>query len=300
MSGYLHSNYSRSLAEFGVPRLLPGSKGWLLERQIPGALHRDAMGPYPLFACADWSGLPDDLESLKAQIVTLALVPDPFGNYERALLERCFDRVDHFKVRYVIDVRQGAGNIGTSHHRYYAKRALSTVSVEPCPFPTQFAEEWVGLYAGLVRRHSLMGIKAFSPEALSEQLRVPGLVMFRALNQGHPVGIHLWYVQGPVAYSHLTAITDAGYRLGASYALYSFAINWFSPKVLWLDLGAGSGTSQNPADGLSQFKRGWSTGTRPTYFCTRVYDREKYATILETKGNPVTTHFPAYRAGEFA
>jgi hypothetical protein len=300
MTGYLHPAYSRSLAGFGVPRPLPTCMGWLLERQIPGSDQRDAMGPYPLFACGEWSGLRADLEELGAAILTLAVVPDPFGNHDRALLESCFDEVHHFKDRYVVDLGTNAGKVGSGHHRYYARRASSTVAVEPCPSPDRFAEEWIRLYTELIRRRGLMGIKAFSPEALSEQLRVPGIVMFRALDRGHPVGMHLWYAQGPVAYSHLTAMTDAGYRLGASYALYSFAIDWFRSRVLWLDLGAGSGTTQNPDDGLSRFKRGWSTGTRPTYFCTRVYDRAEYSRILRARGKPATAHFPAYRQGEFA
>jgi hypothetical protein len=258
------------------------------------------MGPYPLFACPDWSGLGADLESLGADHLTLALVPDPFGDYDHDLLERCFDRVSHFKDRYVIDLRQTSGEIGTSHHRYYARKAATTVSVESCPSPARFAEEWIGLYAGLIRRRGLRGIKAFTPEVLSAQLRIPGMVMFRALSRGLVVGMHLWYLQGPVAYSHLTALTDEGYRLGASYALHSFAIDWFASRALWLDLGAGSGTTHHPADGLSRFKRGWATGTRPTYFCTRIYDRQGYARLVRARGDPATPYFPAYRAGELA
>ena len=55
MSGYMHLGYAESLVEFGTPRELPRSGGWVLERQIPGFSYRDAMGCYPLFACQDWS-----------------------------------------------------------------------------------------------------------------------------------------------------------------------------------------------------------------------------------------------------
>jgi hypothetical protein len=60
-SGYMHPNYAHSLREFGEPRELPGSGGWILERIIPGTPYRDAMGCYPLFACNDWSKLANDL-----------------------------------------------------------------------------------------------------------------------------------------------------------------------------------------------------------------------------------------------
>ena len=60
VTGYMHPGHAASLAEFGTPRELPRSGGWLLERAIPGAAARDAMGAYPLFACRDWTSLRAD------------------------------------------------------------------------------------------------------------------------------------------------------------------------------------------------------------------------------------------------
>jgi hypothetical protein len=82
ITGYLHPGYAASLAEFGTPRLLPRSEGWILERQIPGSPYSDGMGCYPLFACQDWSQLHADLESIGSELVSLALVTDPFGKYD--------------------------------------------------------------------------------------------------------------------------------------------------------------------------------------------------------------------------
>ena len=56
-TGYAHPAYAESLAEFGVPRLLPRSGGWILERRIESFPDRDAAGCYPLFSCRDWSRL---------------------------------------------------------------------------------------------------------------------------------------------------------------------------------------------------------------------------------------------------
>ncbi len=296
-AGYLSPAYPRSLAEFGAPRLLPRCRGWLLERDIPGSGARDAMGPYPLFACRDWAGLAADLDDLGAGVVSVAIVPDPFGDHDPGLLQRCFDRVLLFKDRYVTDLRVPAEEIGTRHHRYYARKALAAVAVEHCPDAPRFADEWTALYARLIQRHGLRGIQAFSPKALAEQLGVPGAVLFRAVHEGRGVGMHLWYVQGAVAYSHLTALCDTGYHVGASYALYAFALDWFRPRLRWLDLGAGAGTTRRLADGLDRFKRGWATGARPTYFCARVCDREKYAQLVRARGNLATSYFPEYREG---
>lgn len=299
VTGYLHPGYAESLREFGTPRELPRCGGWFLERQIPGFLYRDAMGCYPLFACQDWSKLASDLDNIGDDLVSLALVTDPFGEYKEAYLHRCFDVVIPFKEHFIADLRLPMNDIVSRHHRYYARKALENVSVERCYDPTLFLDEWVDLYAALIERLNLKGIKAFSRIAFAKQLGIPGIVMFRVISQGSTVGAHLWYAQGEVAYSHLAAFSPLGYDLMASYALYWSAIEYFADEVRWLDLGAGAGVESNGTDGLSQFKRGWSTGTRTVYFCGRIFDHQGYSKIVKAKGIAATTYFPAYRKGEF-
>src|SRR5438045_5100866 len=91
-TGYAHPQYAASLGEYGAPRLLPRSRGWILERPIPGTDVRDAMGCYPLFACQDWSGLSDDLAEISRErsLVSVVLVTDPFGEYHEADLHAAF------------------------------------------------------------------------------------------------------------------------------------------------------------------------------------------------------------------
>jgi len=239
------------------------------------------------------------LDNLENELVSLTLVTDPFGEYDFTYLRKCFkDVVNPFKEHFVTDLRSPT-NIVSKHHRYYARKALEKTHVEKCEDPTQFIDEWVDLYASLVKRHDLKGIKAFSRDAFVKQLNVPGLVMFRATSQDAVVGVHLWYVQGEVAYSHLAASSPFGYKLMAAYALYCFAIEYFADRVRWLNLGAGAGTGNDGTSGLSQFKRGWSTGSRTAYFCGRILDRVRYSEVLLAKGTSATDYFPAYRKDEF-
>jgi hypothetical protein len=296
-AGYDHPAYPASLSGFGRPQRLPRSGGWILVRDIPGTDLQDGLGPYPLFACPDWAGLPADLGSLPG-LVSLALVPDPFGGHDEALLRSCFDRVRPFKDHYVIDL--SADRIGSGHHRARARKALAAVTVEHCPEPGAVASQWVELYAELIRRHRLRGIKAFSPQALTDQLDVPGTILFRARVGDRPVGMFVLYARGEVAYHHLSAQNAEGYELGASYALHARAIDWLRGRARWLDLGAGAGVTADPTDGLSRFKRGWATGTRTAYFCGRVFDPDRYAALVRRSGCPPTDYFPAYRAGELA
>jgi hypothetical protein len=270
-----------------------------LERQIPGFLYYDAMGCYPLFFCQDWSQLCVDLEDIGDELTSIALVTDPFGVYDRAYLEQCFDMVTPFKEHFVVDCSQPMDVIVSKHHRYYARKALKSVHVEKCQDPTQFLSEWVSLYATLIDRHNLKGIKTFSRMAFAKQLSIPGMVMFRAVSQGVTVGLDLWYVQGEVAYGHLVAYSPLGYKLRASYALKWYLIRYFADKVRWIDLGGGAGVGSKNADGLSHFKRDWSTGTRTAYFCGRIFDHERYMEIVKAKGITDTDYFPAYRSGEF-
>ena len=299
MVGYMHPSYAESLCEFGIPRKLPHSGGSILIRHIPGFTDVDAMGCYPLFFCQDWCQLHSDLQNVDGELVSLAIVTDPFGKFDKRYLGDSFDSVIPFKEHFIVDLQLSTSDLVSAHHRYYARKAVKCLQVEECPEPIKCIDEWVALYTNLMSRHGLSGIKTFSRDAFARQLEIPGTVMFRVLHQHVTVAAQIWFVQGEVGYSHLTALSEAGYALRASYALYWFAMEYFLGKVRWLDLGAGAGTNNNANDGLSEFKRGWSSGTRTTYFCGRIFNRERYAEITKATYSTDTNYFPAYRKGEF-
>ena len=131
MTGYLHPAYAESLSEFGRLRLLPRSRGWILERPIPACPYFDAMGCYPLFTCHDWSELPGDLVDLGSELVSLFAVIDPFTPCTRADLELCFqDAVFPFKEHFVVELTRSPQTFVSNHHRRYARRALEQLTVE--------------------------------------------------------------------------------------------------------------------------------------------------------------------------
>lgn len=306
-AGYAHPDYAQALSEFGEPLLLPASQGWILVRSIPdGSTAQigctDAMGTYPLFACQDWRALPEDLEKISHSLVSLALVADPFGNYTLDLLRTCFgDILYPFKQHYIVDAHLPPGSSVSAHHRSYARSTLRKVSVWVHPEPTQFVDEWVRLYACLVERHGLRGIKAFSRRAFSAMLELPGLVLLVAQSGDEPLAAHMWFVQGEVAYSHLAASSEEGYKCMASYALHWQALVHFHKQVRWLDLGAGAGVGAGAdVSGLEKFKRGWASDSRPVYFCGRIFNSQRYAEISALRGEAQSGYFPAYRRGEMA
>jgi hypothetical protein len=298
-SGYLHRDYAYSLEEFGRPRHLPLSAGWTLTRLIPSTSAHDAIGCYPLFCCRHWDGLADDLAAID-DLVAVSLVTDPFGEHSPDLLHRCFpDVMIPFKEHFVIDLERELTEFVCRHHQRNAKHALESVAIEHCAVPDAYIDEWVELYAQLIRRHGISGIPAFSRQILTRQLRVPGLELFRAVAGGETVGMLQWFVQNQVAYYHLAAYNEIGYRMKASFALFWVACEYFRDRgVRWLNLGAGPGARGGDESGLTRFKRGWSTGTRTAYFCGRIFDRETYATFAR-QNPPAAGYFPAYRNDEF-
>ena len=298
-TGYGHQDYASSLAEFGTPLRLPLSGGWLLRRRIEGTTFFDAMGPYPMFFCRDWSRLDADLSALATELVSVVVVPDPFALQSAGNLEKTFDHVVRFKDHYVAELTQPPERFVRSSHRAHSRRALRSLEVDVCERPWEHIDDWVRLYANLTRRHSISGLRSFSRPAFEKQLRTPGLVMFRATAGDEIVGLDLWFVQGDVAYGHLAAFSDLGYTLRASYATKWTMLHSFMGRVKWVDLTGSSGLAVDEMDGLARFKSGWSTTTKPAYLCERILQPDVYAALAAARPTSREGYFPAYRTGEF-
>jgi hypothetical protein len=301
VTGYLHPRYAESLCEFGDPLPLPKSGGWLLMRRVDDD-HADAMSAYPLLACLDWKLLKSDFDQLTgSSLVSVVVVTDPFGEYDEPLLRNTFgDFAVPFKSHYACDLARPLDETISKHHSRNASIGLEQVAVERCEDPASHLDEWVRVYSVLIQRHQITGIRAFSRNSFAKQLQTPGIVCFRAIHQRQTVGMILWYLQNGVAYYHLGAYTDEGYELRASFALFRRALDYFAESGLnYANLGAGAGLGSSADDGLTRFKRGWSTCVRTAYICGRIFDREEYDRLVRARGVEDTDYFPAYRKGEF-
>lgn len=300
VGAYLDQKYADAFSAYGVPRRLPLSGAWLLQRDITGG-GKDAMGLYPILMCREWSALRHDLANLQ-NVVCVSAVIDPFAEVEPAELAECFpDLFRHFKDHYVADLRFAPDEYVGAQHRRYARRALKSVDVHDGPAAELDADVFAGLYERLVARHAVKGIASFGRESLAAQLAVPGAVAFCAIVNGACVGASIWYVYEDRAYYHLAAYDEVGYALRASYALFWRAIEYFTSRVRWLNFGGAAGTTVSETDGLTQFKRGWSNTVRPAYLCGRIVDAVRYAEICEAAGFDAkdSSYFPAYRRGEW-
>lgn len=304
MMGYGHKAYAESLAEFGRPLFLPKSGGWILVRDIPETPYQDAMGCYPLFACEDWSALADDLSHLKEDLVCISLVTDPFGQYDQALLERTFPtKVQVFKEHFIACPRDPVIESIPSRHRSRARKGLKNLNVQEVANPPESLKTWCSLYSNLIERHSIRGLARFSERVFQTQLEVPGIHVFTATTGDETVGMVLWYCHDEVAYYHLAANSERGYELEASSALLLRSFEMMAARgVRKVTLGAGAGIAEQPGvcvDGLTLFKRGWSSHTQPVYFCARILNDHVYAKLSRHTRTQESEFFPNYRTGEY-
>jgi hypothetical protein len=174
---------------------------------------------------------------------------------------------------------------------------MGSVDVEISVGSTAHLDEWVVLYEGLVERHSLVGIRAFSTTSFRGQLALPGMLAVRAERDGATVAMTLWLTDGESAYYHLGASSDVGRQVSASYALFAVALDHLRERgIRQVELGAGAG-GESKDDGLSRFKRGWANQELPAYVCGRIFDRSAYSALAAgIRGHG--RWFPAYRAAD--
>jgi len=300
LTGYCHSNYALSFSQLGKPRKLPACGGWVIERNIPGTTHSDCMGCYPLFSCKDWGKIHEDLIEIRSEMVSLTLVTDPFAPFDKAYLEKIFNIVKPYKNHFVADLHQDLNSFVNKKHRQKARSALSIMQMEFCNEPLKYLNEWIVLYQNLVKRHSIIGIRAFSNESFHRQLETDGMNIALCRICDEIIAAMLFIVDGDVAYTHLSAFSDKAYNVNASFGLYWGVLNYLKElNVKFVDIGAGSGISQSETDGLIRFKTGWSNTNRMVYLCGCILDGEKYAEVCRLKSIEGNNYFPSYRVGEF-
>ncbi len=298
--GYASAGYARSMRYAGTPLALPHCGGWVLERPIAGTTFRDATGCYPVFACGDWTRIGDDVKALARRgLVSLTLVADAFADLDPAQLQQHFDVVRVFKQHFVADLARAPEQIASAHHRYEARKALRRLELDASWRPLELLDEWTTLYAHLVARHRISGLRAFPATAFRDLFALDGVCLMRARHKGEMVGAQLIVLQKDVAHAHLAAFSPSGYRLGASYALDWFALDTLRDRACWIDWGGQPGPEQGAPDGLSRYKKGWSSTGRTTWLLGAILNRAAYTGVARSRDSG-SSYFPVYRQGEFA
>ena len=79
---------------------------------------------------------------------------------------------------------------------------------------------WVDLYNGLVARRAVTGVADFPRSYFQAVAADPTFVTFAARAEDKVLAMAIWFTHRGAVYNHLGASSDAGYAVGASYALY--------------------------------------------------------------------------------
>lgn len=288
---YLSKLYAGAFGNGYEPVRLEALGGYVLKRPIAGTDYADAMGCYPLCPLAENAALEKDFEMLAAQgIVSLVLVTDPFFAMSVPRLEQLFDKVRvAYKEHFVIDFTQPEFAY-SKHHRDRVRKAVKSVEVRKIALRDHL-DEWCALYDGLVQKRGVTGIQAFSRHYF-EALCALEPEMFGGFSEGRLVCAHLCLQHAGHGYSHLTASSEEGYKLRATFAVYDFTFRHFAEHGgKMFDLGGGAGV-ENASEGLAQFKQGFSNATRPCHLVGKIINPAIYEKLSAVKQS---NFFPAYR-----
>jgi signal transduction histidine kinase len=292
--GYSSSEYAYSLQEFGTPIFLPNSKGYLLKRPIPASFYEDCCAPYPLFKCQNWAGLKNDLEELNESVVSVVAVMDPLSEFQPTELGFNIGVVP-FKQHFIVDLQTPWEQALPPNHKRNAKKASQSLHIEKVAYSPTVLEEWIKLYEHLIERHQIMGIARFSRLAFEMQLQLPDIDIYQAKFGTEVVGMALFLNDEEQVYYHLAAYNETGYSKSAAFGIFWHAFKDYQKEARVVCLGAGAGVNEKE-DGLTRFKRGWSTGTRTAYLAKHIANPEVYEELTKQQKKQGRSYFPAYRA----
>ena len=261
--------------------------GYMRLRGIEGIPHKDAIIAAPRLTFSDAATVVETLRSW--DIVSAVIIPDPLQEAQE--LENNFDTVRPFKTHYVYDPAQKIEFQG--FHKTNIAIADKKCRVRRISFQDHI-ESWLTFWDILLERHHIEGLARYSRQYFASLASVPGLIAYGAFDlDGNIVAISLWFEHGDHAVSHLNACAPEGYKIQANYGIYKFMLEDLKDKAL-IDLGSNVGAVDDPEDGLSKFKSGFSNTVRQSYICGLICDRARYDEL--TAGRKNEAFFPAYRA----
>lgn len=286
---YASQLYARSFSPRFTVIDNPEWSTFLLERPILGSNRRDATGPYPVSSIAPDANLAEGLRYLEAAgLVSVVLVADPLWSPDASRLAASFSVCRPFKTHHL--VKPGlpltfSASLRRNIRIAHASCVIRIVTLKDC------LDDWMRLFNGLLERHRIEGLSAFSRDEFLAMEDTPGLFAAIAEAQGEVVSITLWIRHGDVVYFHLAASSDQGYKLMAASGLVAAIIEQYRTSTV--DLGGCAGLRDDPNDGLWWFKQRFGNATATAMLCGAILDPKQYAALAI---NSQSEFFPAYRS----
>jgi hypothetical protein len=284
--------YAKTLTHIGRPMYVRAWDSHIIVRDVDQNSF-DAIGPYPIACLAPGSDLRAGLEDLRqAGMISVVLVVDGLWGPPHRELEQAFSSARPYKTHYLVDSAAGQ-YLPTSHHRYEIRRAANRGIEIQMVYLRDILDEWTELYDHLIARHQITGAQRFSRTSFEALACCDGLVTLAAYLGETVVACHIWFQHEGFVWSHLAATNLAGYRNGASFALYDYSIRMFSRQLI--NLGGAAGLEDATDDGLALLKAGFSNRKHRTHLYGAVLDLKRYNALCSERGVPVGDYFPLYR-----
>ena len=263
----------------------------LITRPIPLTDWIDGLGCYPLTVFGKKPHLKAGLERLRAaELVSLALVPDPVTSPSPAALADAFEICRPFKTHFLIDRDAGPVRF-TKNHRWSVRKSLQHCSFEQVDLRAHL-DLWQKLYQHTVRRHGVTGIQDFALSYFRALAEVTEVTALAARHAGEIIAMILWVRNGDIVYAHLEGGSPEALQTHATYGLIAAANEHFAGCRI-IHLGGAAGLDAEGGDGLAHFKRGFANREATAYFCAHRLDADRYAALAGDQ--PKTSFFPAYR-----
>lgn len=263
----------------------------LLSRPIPLTNWSDALGCYPLTVFGRKPDLPGGLEQLRAaDLVSVALVPDPLTSPSPEILADAFELCRPFKTHYLIDREAGPVQF-TKNHRWSVRKSYQHCRFEQIDLGPHLAL-WQRLYQHTVSRHGVTGLQDFAPAYFQKLANTPEVTALAARSQGDIVAIILWVRNGDIVYAHLEGGSPEALQTHATYGLIDAANEHFADCRI-IHLGGAAGFEAEAGGGLAHFKRGFANREVTAYFCGSRLHVDRYAALA--RDQPQAAFFPAYR-----
>ena len=295
--GYSTRAYRDSFRPFGPVLTLPESGLHLLRRDLPDGRF-DLAGLYPYSSAPDWAALPGDIATLKGSgAVALSLVTDPFAEEAAVQATKGLDLQTPFKTHFIVDLKQDWRARRTRNTRYYATRGLALQDTGVVEDPAAYADAFWTLYAEAADRLNMGGLQRLSPQIIADHLVLEGAFLVTAHVADRLTGAMITVQTGDVAYLHIMGMVPDAVHLHTSYALFHTALAHLEDLgCRYVSLGGAAGNSDDPDDGLFQFKKRWTTETRQTWLVGAVLDAPACLDLNAQSGMANTSYFPPYRA----
>lgn len=278
---YVNYEYINTLNNIGEPYKLPNLDLTCVKRLIPNEEDvYDIIGPYPFIIFEDieneLSQINSTVKKFKDNAITLSLIL-LFMDAEKIqkVIKMNLDYFSFFKTYYAVRHSLPLPILNTNNRRNIMK-ARKNLMFEFINKKDDI-EEIFEIYRNNVQTKSLDATHTFSLEHFKFIIQFNDTLVSVVKHNNVIVSFYIWVKVGEKLYNHhLSGSTNIGKKNGSSHLCLWESIQYFHKNKTDLLLGSNSGSTNDPDNGLSRFKKSYSNFEASTYICGIIFNERMY------------------------